>query len=435
VRLEVPLYLGAEIGPTPITAVLEGNEMRFGPLVTPVGAGMGEVSGWFRFDRWIPNTFNLDIRVEEDRSIPFGLDIMGIMAKGIVSGTLKLHMADMALRVTGDLTGQNTEITLDTQEISSGVYRNNVEPNIPVLTDITIRTGRKVEFLWPTAEFPILRAHADMGSSINVTSDSVSDRYTVTGDVNLRSGEIFYFQRSFYIREGTLSFNESESRFEPLITVRAEIRDRTDDGPVTIVMFVDNAPLPSFTARFESTPPLSQVEIFSLLGQNLTNTPTESGSDIIALLNSAADVAAQFQVIRRLERQVRDLLRLDMFSVRTQVLQNAFLQFTGLRDPVDRIGRVGNYFDNTTVFFGKYIGTNMFIQAMLSTRYNENKLDWMGIELEGDIGIELHSPLFDIRWNVVPAHPENMFVDDVSFTLTWRRSVNSWRELFTKRQL
>jgi hypothetical protein len=422
IRLAVPRYLTEEIGPTPISVTLEGNEMSFGPLLTPVGKGRGEVRGWFRFERWIPNTFNLDIRVLEDDSIPFGLDIMGVLAAGIVSGDLNIAMADMVLHVTGDLTGQNTEITLDTQEITTGVYRHPSSGNVPVITDISIKTGRKVEFLWPTADFPILRAYADVGSGLRIVSDTVTGRFTVIGDVNLRNGEVFYFQRSFYVRQGMLSFNENEIQFDPRLTVRAEIRDHTDEGPVTISMFVDNAPLKSFTARLESSPPLSQFEILSLLGQNVTSTTAESGSDSIAFLNSAADIFAQIGVIRRVERRVRDFIGLDMFSVRTQVLQNAFLQFTGWRNPVDRIGRVGNYFDNTTVFLGKYFGSNMFAQFMLSTRYNENKIDWWGIELEGDLGIELHSPLFDIRWNIVPLHLENMFVNDISFTLLWRRS-------------
>jgi hypothetical protein len=422
VRLMVPRYLTEEIGPTPIDVILDGNEMRFGPVRTPVGNGFGEVSGWFRFDRWVPNTFTLDIRVAEDDSIPFGLDIMGVLAKGIVSGHLNLSMEDTILRINGNLTGQNTEITLDTQEISTGVYRYPPADNVSVITNISITTGTKVEFLWPTADFPLLRAYAEVGSRIRIISDTVTDRFTVTGDVNLRNGEIFYFQRSFYVRQGVLSFNENEIQFDPRLTVRAEIRDHTEDGPVTISMFVDNAPLKSFTARLESNPPLSQFEILSLLGQNVTSTTAESGSDSIVFLNSAADIFAQIGVIRRIERRIRDFIGLDMFSVRTQVLQNALMQFTGWRNPVDRIGRVGNYFDNTTVFLGKYFGSNMFAQFMLSTHYNENKIDWWGIEFEGDLGIEMHSPLFDIRWNIVPLHFENMFVDDITFTILWRKS-------------
>jgi hypothetical protein len=290
--------------------------------------------------------------------------------------------------------------------------------------DIDITSGQKVEFLWPWSEFPILHANADMGTKIHVTSDTVAGRFSINSDVKIRSGEIYYFERSFYIREGTLTLRENEIHFDPRITARAEVRDRTDDGPVTISLIVDNAPLSSFVARFESTPPLSQTEILTLLGQNLTGTQADeaSGSFQRAFINSATDVLAQFSVIRRLERQVRDFLHLDMFSVRTQVLQNAVFRATGLQDPVDRIGGVGNYFDNTTVFIGKYIGRDMFVQTMLSLRYDENKTTLGGLSFEPDIGVELQNPLFGIRWDFIPSHRENWFVDDNSITLTWRRS-------------
>ena len=196
------------------------------------------------------------------------------------------------------------------------------------------------------------------------------------------------------------------------------------DGPVTISMLVENAPLLSFTARFESAPSLSQVEIFALLGQNLTGSQIDEDTGTIqrAFLSSTSDLLAQFVLVRQLERQIRNFMRLDMFSVRTQVLQNAFFNVTGLvQNPVDRMG-AGNYFDNTTVFMGKYFGPDLFVQSMLSMRYDANQASLGGLRFEPDIGIELQSPLFNIRWDFVPAHPENWWVNDNSITLNWRWS-------------
>jgi hypothetical protein len=423
VRIEIPQYLNAEIGPVPMFISLEGNEMRFGPVKAPSGSGSALVEGWFRFDRWVPNIFSLDIRSFPEAPIPFGFDIMGILAHGLVSGNLNLAMADNNFRVTGTLTGHDAEITLDTQELSAHHLDQN--ERVTVATDITIVTGRKVEFLWPSADLPILRANADIGSELRINSDTLTGRYAVSGDISLRSGEIFYVQRSFYIREGILSFNENEMRFDPRISVRADIRDRTNDGPVTISMIVDSAPLKSFTARFESSPPLSQIDIVSLLGQNITGTSTaESGGGILqSALLASSNVLTQFWMVRWVEQRVRDFLGADMFSIRTQIIQifvdNALTRF---QDPIDRNGGVGNYFDNTTVFLGKYFGPDLFGQAMLSLRYDKNQPDWGGLSPELDLGLELRGPLFDIRWNFAPRHWENMFINDHSFTLIWRRS-------------
>jgi hypothetical protein len=159
------------------------------------------------------------------------------------------------------------------------------------------------------------------------------------------------------------------------------------------------------------------------LGQNPQG-GAEGGQRNIAT-TVVLDSLAQFYVIRRVQRQIRDFLGLDMFSVRTQVLQNFFLQAaTDQTDDtaIDNTNRVGNYFDNTTVFIGKYFSADMFGEAMLSIKYDENRLDWGGIRIEPEIGLEMRNPLFDIRFSMIPLHPENWFIDDVSFSLIWRRS-------------
>ncbi|MDR0722452.1 MAG: translocation/assembly module TamB [Treponema sp.] len=443
VRLQVPQYVTQDIRPVPITVVLQGNEMSFGPIPAAVGSGQGTITGWFQFARWIPNTFTLTIQVPSESPIPFNYDSLGIVVQGITWGTLKLSMQDFVFSIHGDLAAQNTEITVNAEKLAAG--SDGMELNTPfitsIVTDITLHAGRKVEFIWPTKEFPILQAYADQGSSLRITSDSATNHYSLTGDVNLRSGEIFYFERSFYLREGLLSFNENEVQFDPTISARAEVRDQTSEGPVTISMIIDNAPLQSFTARFESTPPLSQIEIFSMLGQSIVGAPTE-GSDKVqyAFLASTADILAQTQLFRHFQRRIRDFLFLDMFSFRTQLLQNIVSQSIIPQDDVNR-SVFGNSFDNTAVFLGKYIGPDVFLQVITSLRYNEHRRDLEmlspgnlnlpgGYTIEPDIGMELHGPLFDIRVNVVPRHLEAMFVNDVSCTLTWRRSVFSLGDLF-----
>jgi hypothetical protein len=422
VRLRVPQFLAEDVRPiVPMIESIEGNEMRFGPLPASVGEGMGMVSGWFRFDRWIPNIFSIDITVPRDTPLPFKFDIQGVLAQGNVAGTMNIAMEDLTVKVIGDLTPSETEISLDAVEMALAQQQDVFGSLlIPVVVDIGITAGRKVEFLWPTREFPILQASADMGTRAQVTADSLARRFSFTGDVKLRSGEVFYFERNFYIRNGLLSFKEDERSFDPRITVRAEARDRSSEGPVTISMVVDNAPLLSFTARFESVPALSQAEIFSLLGQNITGAPQggEDGTIKNAFL-PATDILSQFQMFRRWQGAARDFLRLDMLSFRTQVLQNAVFQATGLQDPIDRNNLVSNYFDNTSVFIGKYIGSDMFAQFMGSLRYDANKVDWGGYTFEPDFGIELQSPLGSFRWNLVPIHPETWYLSDCSFSWIW----------------
>jgi len=419
VRLRIPMYLTHELRPIPFSIAIDGNEMRFGPVSTSVGGGAGTASGWFLFDRWIPNTFSIDVAVPRETSVPFSFDIGGFLARGDASGNLNVSMENMTFDISGDLYANNTEMGINHDEIATygGINAFAFKAKFPFVVDLTVSTGPVVEFFYPSARLPILRANPDMGTKIHVTADSQTQQFSLISDVRIRSGEIFYFERSFYIRSGTLIFRENELNFSPRLTARAEVRDRTEDGPVTISMFVENAPLLSFTARFESSPPLSQMEIFSLLGQNIAGSQFGDNTDaaLRAAASSVTDLAAQFYLVRQLEQQIRNFMRLDMFSVRTQVIQNALFMSTGImQPPVDRIGRVSNYFDNTTVFGGKYIGQDMFVQGMVSMRYEGER----GLTFSPDIGVELQNPLFSIRWDFIPTHPENWYVNDNSITLT-----------------
>jgi hypothetical protein len=414
-RIQVPLYLPEEIRPVPVDITLEGNEMRFGPAFASVGSGSGIVTAWFQFERWIPLIFSMDIDVPPEATIPAAFEINGVLTKGRAFGHMNLAMENMVITVTGDVTAQNTEITLESSEL--GISGFSQIETVSTVVDIIVRSGRQVEFYWPNSDWPILHATADQGARIRVNVDTSSRRFSFVGDVNLRSGEIFYLERNFYLRQGVLFFNENETRFQPRISARAEIRDQSDEGPVTVSMIIDNAPLVSFTPRFESNPPLSQIQIYSLLGQGQQGTPDSSG-DSSVILAFTMDALAQFTVMRTFERQVRNLLGLDMFSLRTSILQNVVFQAAGIRINTG----LGNYFDNTTVFFGKYLGPNIFLESMLSLKYDPAKQTWNGLALEPEIGFEMRNPLFDIRMNMLLLHPENWFINDITISLIWRRS-------------
>jgi hypothetical protein len=419
-RIRIPDYVREEVRPIPFNVAIDGNEIRCGPVAAAVGNGAGTVNGLFYFDRWIPNTFSIDISIPRETPVPYGFDIGGFVARGDAAGKLNVSMENLTYDISGDMYANNTEMGINYDE-KAGPSSADLffQSRFPILIDLLVSTGPVVEFYFPSSRFPILRATPDIGTRLRVTADSLAQQYSLVSDIKIRSGEIFYFERSFYIRSGTMMFRENELRFSPRLTARAEVRDRTEDGPVTISMIVDNAPLFSFTARFESTPALSQMEILALLGQNIAGNQfagENTDAAVRAAVSSIADLGAQVLMVRRLERLVRNFTRLDMFSFRTQFFQNALLMSTGIMQPtaVDRNVGLGNYFDNTTVFGGKYIGQDMFIQGMLSMRYEGER----GVTFSPDIGFELQNPLFSIRWDFNPAHPENWYFSDNSITLS-----------------
>jgi hypothetical protein len=427
-RLGIPDFLADEIGPTPAFLSLNGSEIRLEPLNVRIGKGRGSLSGSLHISRWLPSSFEAALAVKPENPIPLNMNIAGFFINGTVFGLLNMNSDGQMLNVSGDVGSDNMEISPTVEENGeTGGKRNSF---MPLQTDLNITSGKKVEFLWPNADIPILQAYAASGSGIRVVSDSLSGHFSINGAIDIRGGELFYFQRSFYIKEGSMSFNETEIQFDPRFSAVAETRDRANNETVTISLIIDNQPLRSFVPRFESNPPLSQIEIFTLLGDKLSGSPTEENAVNRAFVSSTADVLAQFGVVRQVEKTIRDFLHIDMFSLRTQALQNAIL-FNVFRDTesaqsgvilegqvnADNEMRIGNYFDNTTVFLGKYIGADLFIQAMLSFRYDPLRTDMGGLWLEPDLSMEFKGPLFDIRLDFVPTHPENIWVNDGKITL------------------
>ena len=423
-RFMVPSFIPVELRPIPFNIAIEGNEVRFGPVSASVGKGAGSVSGLFQIERWIPDIFSIDITVPRETPVPYSFEISGFTAGGDASGKLNLSRENSTLGVSGDLYVNNTTLGINSEDINKSQGQELFSDSSASVVNLTVSTGPVVEFIYPDSKWPILRANPDIGTKLYVKADTIKQQFSLASDIKIRGGEIFYFERSFYIRSGQLVFKENELRFAPRLTARAEVRDRNEDGPVTISMIVDNAPLMDFTARFESTPPLSQMEILALMGQSITGDMIDdSGAYQRAFFSSTVDLFAQFLLVRHAEKQLRELLRLDMFSFRTQLAQNFVLRMIPGLMPVDRISEVGNYFDNTTLFGGKYIGQDMFVQGMLSMRYDANKNTFGGMSFQPDFGLELQGAMarnynFRIRWDFTPEHPENWYANDNSITLT-----------------
>jgi hypothetical protein len=437
-RIQVPSVIPEEIRPAPFYIVAEGDEYTFGPAFAITGNGGGTVTGWMRFENWGPRNIGLDIDVPKQNPIPYNISIAKFMANGNAAGKIDIvfDMNNALMEISGNLYTNNTEMGLNMDEIMARSDSDSSNARFHTVANLSVTAGSMVEFVWPNKNSPILRANPEMGTVFRVTADTQAGQYSMNGDIKIRSGELYYFERSFFIREGSMIFRENEMQFSPLISARAEIRDRTDTGPVTITMIIENQPFFSFVPRFETSPSLTQLEIYTILGQNLNSVQGDDNSDavqrfilasttdILTQVVASSDVFSQFVFIRQFERQVRNFLPLDMFNVRTRLIQNAVVTGAmGLgQDPVDRNNSVGNYFDNTTVYMGKYIGQDVFGQFMVTMRYDENDTTFGGIKFELDIGIELQSPYFNIRWDFFPYHPENLWVNDNSITLSWSKS-------------
>ena len=88
---------------------------------------------------------------------------------------------------------------------------------------------------------------------------------------------------------------------------------------------------------------------------------------------------------------------------------------------------ISNFFDNTTVYVGKYLGNSLYLDALLRLSYNKNRINdestLQGLIFKPEIGLEMESPLANIRWSLAPDLSDlsrNRIMLIPSLTLSWK---------------
>jgi hypothetical protein len=153
------------------------------------------------------------------------------------------------------------------------------------------------------------------------------------------------------------------------------------------------------------------------------NRAESQGVGMAALMYS--DILGQNLVLRPFEQKVRQVLNLDMFSVRTQILQNLVAQKV--------LGTTVNPLDNTSVSLGKYLGNDLFLEMLVRLQQPQipvavitpgGGLIAASTQLQPDLELSLEwaTPFFLLDWSFQPQHPETMFLSDNSLSFSWRIS-------------
>jgi hypothetical protein len=197
-------------------------------------------------------------------------------------------------------------------------------------------------------------------------------------------------------------------------------------------IFLDaDSTLSKFTPRFSSDPPRSDTYIMAMIGAPFVARAETQGLGISAALMSS-DVISQTWLLRPLEQRLRDVLKLDMVSVRTQIVQNLLVQRL--------FGTTLNPLDNTSVSLGKYLGNDLFLEMLVRLQTPSvagyigppvglppspnPTLPSPGIGLvpQFELSMEWATPFFLLDWSFQPQHPETMFLTDQSLSFSWRIS-------------
>ncbi len=362
-----------------------------------------------------------------DIKLPFASIIAGI------GGNLSVELTPEDISVTGSVSTENAIFSLTDVTALGNDSEEDEEPKkkMNVIVDLDFLLGPKTEIYYPDKNNPMVRGLVSAQAPIHIGLDTYSETFSLNGGLSLKGGEISFLGRSFYLREGRIDLKENESDFNPEISFRAELRERDADGtPIKIILSADKQKLKNLNPRLTSEPNRSEDELRKLLGAALFSVG-DIGSETFTATELLGQVAAggidfliQNSLFRQLENRLREFFHFDIFSFRTPFFQQALLQVfkndAGNTNP-------SNFLDNTTVYIGKYIGTDLYLDAMFRLVYaTGSSLDGSKgrLVLQPEIGLELPSPFATIRWSIAPdiTSAQNLWVPNTSISLSWKFS-------------
>ncbi|WP_294429334.1 hypothetical protein [uncultured Treponema sp.] len=403
------------------------------PTLVTLGKGLATVEYRMDFNRWVPNSLELKINIDDNRKVPLDLSFPFIHAKGLASGNLSLaYTLPNDVSVSGFVIADDTDVEIVATSLQNQFSLDNILDSVPnknpsslnLNVDFDIIVGQKVQLLFN----PFLRGIVAPGTPLSIYFDSYTGDLEFKSDISLRGGEIVWLNRNFYMKEGRIVFNETQDSIDPKVTVRAETRERDENGNmVSIILSATNQAVSTFNPTFSANPAKSEREIMQLLGQVIS----ADSSGVSDILGSGGDFFIQSTVMRRVENTLRELLNFDIFSIRTNVLQNS-LKLSMDDSTNNKQPSIGNFIDNSTVYMGKYFGSSIYVDSMLHWSYDENRIDngtsVNGVILQPEFGFEMSSPFVNIRLGVAPDIDSlqkgllNTWVPSTSMTLSWKFS-------------
>jgi len=203
---------------------------------------------------------------------------------------------------------------------------------------------------------------------------------------------------------------------------------------VDIYLILDKSTLSNINPRFESTPSMSQAEIFSLLGQNILpdsiNSPT-SVSSFASLAFATTQTISKLGFINTdtifsIDKTIREALNLDTLSFRSNILQNILFDTLPGSFLDDDLSPLAKYLDGTTIYIGKNLGYNLYLQGTLQfTGINSHYSNYTNKFLSDDLQLNLETSLDwdnEIGTFEVFSQPDELSVfnifDNIGFSVT-----------------
>ncbi len=430
-KVDIP-YTYADIEPASTDIHFESHKITIDRIEIPVGDGIAYGGGHIVLDRLQLVEFDMIYggrATNKGDGVPVYYPLMGVNLDGVFTGEVHMTGGERRYTLEGDFTFPYLKASLGSPIIPVSQVKEDKYPS-NVFLNFNFITGNNCIFYLPNEQLKIVKATAEAGQVINLTYSKDPQNMSLIGNLPIKSGNIYYFDKDFQITEGTMKFNESLGNFDPILAFRAESKVRDDSGEDVSVALVYNAPMKSdFNPRIETVPARSDSEIMALFGQAVVPYAEAQNTDsaTTTVIMATGGMFGQVGLVQPFEEVLRKGLNLDMVTIQTDIIENTLANSLDQGDDPDntiQTSGLGQYLDNTSLFAGKYIGNALFVSGTVSANYFEgqrNRSVFGGLNFETAVSLEMKTPFFNVAWSYLPDSTKNQnFVADNEISLNWQ---------------
>ncbi len=413
--LTVPDFVGEPIGPLEAPLYFTGRAMETNQSGLRCADASLSASLNATIRGWIPSEMRIDVKSDGTGLVPLRTKLLGLDIEGGAQPTLSILLSEQAVVLSGSVAIQEGDIVLTTdlaseQEVEGDPYGFSIS--------LDLSFGKGVRVYFPDKRLPLVYGQTDPSSRLSVAFSGSTGDFSLKGRARLRGGSVFYIQRNFYLKSALIEFNENRDSFDPIMSLEAETRSRNENGPVLIIVRADETRMSQLAFRLESVPGLAESDIIQLLGRELLALDEEGRPNLAQAVVENSDLLPQLNFVSLFERNIQQLLGLDLFFIRTQLLQRWLYDLSGLAGGVGSPG-LSDYLDNSAITAGKYFGESLYLQFLLQLQ-QEAIASEPTLGLDSEISLEWKTPHFLFNWSFKPENPDDLFVTDHRFSFYWR---------------
>jgi hypothetical protein len=348
----------------------------------------------------LPIGFEIEATTEDYVKGLFPIIGYNIWTEGYAKDTFKYQLKNNWSTISGHLIVKDAEVKGELEPLPSWLKASS-----HYTVDFSIETENNVTINYPSIDNPILKATLEKGQKVNFYVDKKLDEMYAQGTLSIAQGEIFYFQKNFFINNGQIKLdrNSVTNDLDILLSLNATLKEFDSEGnSVDILLTLNNSSLNNINPVFSASPSKTQNEIISILGESLTGSQSSGDVKVSGLATAATSVFSSLGYINTggvgsLNQTIANTLNLDIFSLSSNIVENLLLDTINIDSSTDNYSPLAKYLNNTSIYMGKYISNTSYFQLIINllADSSSNSSSFLASDLSLDLEVtyDIDTPL------------------------------------------